>query len=147
AASPPARRPADPSWRRPPMCGIAGLYATPDRRAPRELLLAMAGELAHRGPDGVGLYRDGRFGMVNTRLSIIDLAGGDQPIPNEDGRLWAMQNGEIFNYPELTAELEALGHRFRTRSDTEVLVHAYEQWGEACLEKLNGEFAFAIWDR
>lgn len=129
------------------MCGIAGLYATPDRRAPRELLLAMAGELAHRGPDGVGLYRDGRFGMVNTRLSIIDLEGGDQPIPNEDGRLWAMQNGEIFNYPELTAELEALGHRFRTRSDTEVLVHAYEQWGEACLEKLNGEFAFAIWDR
>jgi asparagine synthase (glutamine-hydrolysing) len=129
------------------MCGIAGIYAAPDRRAPRELLLAMAGELAHRGPDGVGLYRDGRFGMVNTRLSIIDLAGGDQPLGNEDGRFWGMQNGEIFNYPELTAELEALGHRFRTRSDTEVIVHAYEQWGEACLERLNGEFAFAIWDR
>lgn len=129
------------------MCGIAGIYAARDGRAPRDLLLAMAGELAHRGPDGVGLYRDDRFGMVNTRLSIVDLAGGDQPIPNEDGRYWAMQNGEIFNYPELTDELQALGHRFRTRSDTEVLVHAYEEWGAGCLERLNGEFAFAIWDR
>ena len=107
----------------------------------------MAGELEHRGPDGVGLYRDERFGMVNTRLAIVDLTGGDQPIGNEDGRYWAMQNGEIFNYPELTRELTALGHRFRTRSDTEVLVHAYEQWGEAFLERLNGEFAIAIWDR
>jgi asparagine synthase (glutamine-hydrolysing) len=132
---------------RSPMCGIAGVYTVPGRRASRELLLAMAGELVHRGPDGVGFYRDGRFAMVNTRLSIIDLAGGDQPLCNEDGRLWAMQNGEIFNYPELTAELEALGHQFRTRSDTEVIVHAFEEWGEGCLEKLNGEFAFAVWDR
>ena len=107
----------------------------------------MAGELLHRGPDGVGLYLDGPFGMVNTRLSIIDLAGGDQPLSNEDGRLWVMQNGEIYNYPELTAELRALGHRFATRSDTEVIVHAYEQWGEGCLDRLDGEFAFAIWDR
>ena len=129
------------------MCGIAGLLTTSGRPAPRELLLQMAGELAHRGPDGVGLYRDGAFGMVNTRLSIIDLAGGDQPIGSEDGRYWAMQNGEIYNYPELTAELQALGHVFRTRSDTEVLVHAYEQWGEGFLGRLNGEFAIAIWDR
>jgi asparagine synthase (glutamine-hydrolysing) len=129
------------------MCGIAGLYAPRGAEASRSLLLAMAGELLHRGPDGVGLYLDGRFGMVNTRLSIIDLEGGDQPLSNENGRLWVMQNGEIYNYPELTEQLEALGHRFGTRSDTEVLAHAYEQWGEGCLERLDGEFAFAIWDR
>lgn len=107
----------------------------------------MAGELAHRGPDGVGLYLDGRFGMVNTRLSIIDLEGGDQPISNEDGRLWAMQNGEIYNYPELMEELGSLGHRFSTRSDTEVIVHAFEEWGEGFLDHLDGEFALAVWDR
>jgi asparagine synthase (glutamine-hydrolysing) len=129
------------------MCGIAGLVRPGSDPVPRDLLLAMAGELTHRGPDGVGLYLDGAFGMVNTRLSIIDLAGGDQPIGSEDGRIWAMQNGEIYNYPELMAELEALGHRFGTRSDTEVIVHAYEQWGEAFLERLNGEFAIAVWDR
>ena len=129
------------------MCGIAGVYGKHGRSAPEALLLEMAGELVHRGPDGVGHYADGRFGMVNTRLSIIDIASGDQPLANEDGRFWAMQNGEIFNYPELMVELEALGHRFATRSDTEVLVHAFEEWGEACLERLNGEFAFAIWDR
>lgn len=113
----------------------------------RSLLLDMAGELRHRGPDGVGLYRDGRFGMANTRLSIIDLVGGDQPIGSEDERFWVMQNGEIYNYVELMDELEALGHRFSTRSDTEVLVHAFEQWGDAFLDRLNGEFAIAIWDR
>jgi len=129
------------------VCGIAGVYAPSDRMAPRQLLLEMAGELLHRGPDGVGLYRDGSFGMVNTRLSIIDLIGGDQPISNEDGRYWVMQNGEIFNYPELTRTLESLGHRFRTRSDTEVIVHAFEQWGEGCLDRFNGEFALAVWDR
>lgn len=129
------------------MCGIAGIYAARDRLADRDLLCRMGGELEHRGPDGVGLYLDGRFGMVNTRLSIIDLAGGDQPLANEDGRLWVMQNGEIYNYPELMDELEALGHRFATRSDTEVLAHAYEEWGEGCLDRLNGEFAFAVWDR
>ncbi|MBW6496588.1 MAG: asparagine synthase (glutamine-hydrolyzing), partial [Burkholderiaceae bacterium] len=129
------------------ICGIAGVFAGRGRPAPEPLLLEMAGELAHRGPDGVGLYLDGSFGMVSTRLSIIDLEGGDQPLATEDGRFWVMQNGEIYNYPELMAELEALGHRFATRSDTEVLAHAYEAWGEACLERLNGEFAFAVWDR
>jgi len=107
----------------------------------------MGGELQHRGPDGVGLYLDGPFGMVNTRLSIIDLEGGDQPLGNEDGRFWVMQNGEIYNYLELMEELEGRGHIFATRSDTEVIVHAFEEWGPACLERLNGEFAFAVWDR
>jgi asparagine synthase (glutamine-hydrolysing) len=129
------------------MCGIAGIYQPGGEPASRELLLAMAGELQHRGPDGTGLYLDGPFGMVNTRLAIVDLEGGDQPLPNEDGRLWVMQNGEIYNAPELRAELEAFGHRFETHCDTEVLVHAWEQWGTACLERLNGAFAFAVWDR
>lgn len=127
------------------MCGIAGIYAP--TRAPRDLFLAMAGELAHRGPDGVGLYRDGRFGMVNTRLSIMDLAGGDQPLSNETGRLWVMQNGEIYNYPELRTELEAEGHCFSTHCDTELLVHAFEAWDVGFLERLNGDFAVALWDR
>lgn len=129
------------------MCGIAGEYVKHGSQASRDFLLAMAGELAHRGPDGVGVYLDGRFGMINTRLSIIDLAGGAQPLSNEDGRFWVMQNGEIYNYVELMTELEGLGHRFRTRSDTEVVVHAFEEWGVDCLNKLNGEFALAIYDR
>jgi asparagine synthase (glutamine-hydrolysing) len=127
------------------MCGIAGIYASTG--VSRDLLLAMAGELAHRGPDGVGLYADGRFGMVNTRLSVVDLAGGDQPLSNETGRLWVMQNGEVYNYPELRVELEAKGHRFATNCDTEVLVHAFEVWGVGFLERLNGDFAVALWDR
>ncbi len=129
------------------MCGIAGLYTPRNSAAPRDLLLDMAGELAHRGPDGVGLYLDDRYGMVNTRLSIIDLAGGDQPLSNEDGRYWVMQNGEIYNYPELVGELEQLGHRFSTSSDTEVIVHAFEEWGVECLDRFNGEFALAVYDR
>jgi asparagine synthase (glutamine-hydrolysing) len=107
----------------------------------------MAGALQHRGPDGVGLYLDHALGMVNTRLAIVDVAGGDQPLANEDERFWVMQNGEIYNAPELTEQLVALGHRFRTHCDTEVLVHAYEQWGTGALQRLNGPFAFAIWDR
>ena len=107
----------------------------------------MAGELEHRGPDGVGLYLDERFGMSNTRLAIVDVAGGDQPLSNEEGRLWVMQNGEIYNYVELQEELRALGHVFETASDTEVIAHAYEEWGARCLERFNGDFAFAVWDR
>ena len=129
------------------MCGLAGIYGRSGDNASRELLAAMAGELRHRGPDGTGLYIDRHFGMVNTRLAIIDLTGGDQPLCDESGRYWVMQNGEIFNYPELQTELAALGHRFATNSDTEVLVHAYEEWGAGCLDHLNGEFAFAVWDR
>lgn len=129
------------------MCGIAGIYARPGADASRDLLLTMAGELRHRGPDGTGLYEDGRFGMTNNRLAIVDLAGGDQPLATEDGRFWVMQNGEIYNYVELQAELEGLGHRFTTASDTEVIAHAYEEWGPGCLDRLNGDFAIAVWDR
>ena len=128
------------------MCGLAGIFSrdtTPDRH----LLLEMAGELDHRGPDGVGLYLDRGIGLVNTRLSIFDLAGGDQPVGTPDGRFWVVQNGEIYNHPELRAELEALGHRFSTHCDTEVIVHAYQEWGAGCLERFNGPFAFAVWDR
>lgn len=127
------------------VCGIAGVYG--EQPADRRLLLAMAGELRHRGPDGVGLYVDRSFGMVNTRLAIVDLGGGDQPLSCERGRYWAMQNGEIYNYVELRAELEALGHAFASSSDTEVIAHAYAEWGAGCLERFNGDFAIAVWDR
>jgi asparagine synthase (glutamine-hydrolysing) len=106
----------------------------------------MVGLLGHRGPDGAGIYRDGRALLGHTRLSIIDLSGGAQPIANEDETVWVTFNGEIFNYIELAEELRALGHRFHTRSDTEVIVHAYEQWGETCVERFNGQWAFVIWD-
>lgn len=129
------------------MCGIAGIYKSSNPTGFSSLLLTMAGELAHRGPDGVGLYLDDGFGMVHTRLPIIDVEGGDQPQSNETGRYWVIQNGEIYNHLELRRELEQLGHVFSTRSDTEVLVHAFEEWGESCLPKLNGEFAFVIYDR
>jgi asparagine synthase (glutamine-hydrolysing) len=127
------------------MCGIAGLYG----KGPvdRALLLNMAGELRHRGPDGTGVYIDQGFGMINTRLAIVDLDGGDQPLSCERGRYWAMQNGEIYNYVELRSELRALGHHFATSSDTEVIAHAYEEWGTDCLRRLNGDFAIAVWDR
>ena len=128
------------------MCGLAGIYARRERPS-RELLLEMAGELRHRGPDGAGLYLDGRFGMANTRLAIVDLEGGDQPISDERGRFWVMQNGEIYNYVELRDELEQLGHVFSTHSDTEVIAQAYEHWGREFLHRLNGDFALAVWDR
>lgn len=112
----------------------------------RTRLLKAAARLEHRGPDEVGLYLDGPFGMAATRLSIVDAAGGSMPVGNETGELWAVQNGEIYNAPDLRAELQALGHRFASRSDTEVLVHGFEAWGMALLERLNGAFAFALWD-
>ncbi len=130
-----------------PVCGIAGTYTRVGGHASRTLLLSMGGELRHRGPDGTGLYLDGRLGMVNTRLAIIDLAGGDQPLSDESGRYWVMQNGEIYNYVELQQELESLGHSLQTTSDTEVIAHAYEEWGLGAFERLNGDFAIAIWDR
>lgn len=124
------------------MCGIFG-FAGFERP---ELLRRMADSIRHRGPDGEGFFQHGRFSMGMRRLSIIDLAGGGQPIYNEDRSLAVCFNGEIYNYLELTRELEEKGHRFRTHSDTEVLVHAYEQWGEDCLQHLNGMFAFALYD-
>ena len=106
----------------------------------------MAGALHHRGPDEFGVYRDERAGLAHARLSIIDLATGQQPLSNEDGTLWVTFNGEIFNYRELRPELQALGHTFRTASDTEVIVHAYEAWGEKAFARFNGQFAIGLWD-
>jgi len=128
------------------MCGIFGLFNT-DASTPADVrvLDRMGDVLAHRGPDGGGVYTDHGFGMGMRRLSIIDLKTGDQPLANEDGSVWVVFNGEIYNYRELTAELLAKGHRFATASDTEVLVHLYEEHGEACVDRLRGMFAFAIW--
>ncbi len=130
------------------MCGIAGILSLRDGIAPPSLeqLSLMVGALSHRGPDGCGAYRDSRAGLGHARLSIIDLVTGQQPLSNEDGTLWIVFNGEIFNYLELRAELEALGHRFRTRSDTEVIVHAWEAWGEGAFRRFNGQWAVALWD-
>ena len=129
------------------MCGIYGALSTdPGRPIQGDALERMAHVLAHRGPDGGGRHVDGSFGMGMCRLSIIDLAGGDQPMSNEDGTVWVVFNGEIYNYRELTTDLTARGHRFATASDTEVVVHLYEEYGERCVEALRGMFAFAIWD-
>lgn len=131
------------------MCGIAGiLRLNTDAPMDGQALARMTGALLHRGPDDEGLLLSptGACGLGARRLSIIDLAGGHQPLGNEDGMCWAVQNGEIYNYKALRAELEARGHRVRTESDTEVIVHAYEEWGEQCVERLWGMFALAIWD-
>ena len=129
------------------MCGITGvLYADRHRSAEREVLKQMGDAIAHRGPDGEGCFRANHVGLVHRRLAIIDLAGGDQPISNEDESVHVVFNGEIYNYPELWQELEARGHRFRTRSDTEVLVHLYEEHGPELVTRLRGMFAFALWD-
>jgi asparagine synthase (glutamine-hydrolysing) len=129
------------------VCGIAGISRSAPRGALEEELKRMAAALRHRGPDGFGIYAGARCGLAHTRLSIIDLAGGAQPLANEDGQVLVTYNGEVYNYKELRRELETHGHRFRTQSDTEVLVHAYEQWGEDMLPRLNGQFAFVIYDR
>jgi asparagine synthase (glutamine-hydrolysing) len=111
------------------------------------MLRRMAGAMRHRGPDGCGYYQGARCGLAHVRLSVIDIDGGAQPLGNEDGRILVVYNGEVYNYRELRRQLEAHGHRFRTRSDTEVLVHGYEEWGRAMLDRLNGQFAFALYDR
>jgi asparagine synthase (glutamine-hydrolysing) len=129
------------------MCGIAGIARGEPRGVDEATLTRMAAALQHRGPDGMGIYAGRRVGLAHTRLSIIDVAGGAQPLTNEDGRIIITYNGEVYNYLELRDELEARGHVFKTRTDTEVLVHAYEQWGEAMLHRLNGQFSFAIYDR
>src|SRR3954463_13282001 len=130
------------------MCGIAGvLYREAGRPADRAVLEAMGRALAHRGPDGEGFLSEPGVGLVHRRLAIIDLEGGRQPLGNEDGSIQVVFNGEIYNYQELTAWLEGRGHRFRTRSDTEVLVHLYEELGDELVTRLRGMFAFALWDR
>lgn len=129
------------------MCGIVGLFDLREQRAPdQELLRRMNRAQLHRGPDEQGeLFRPG-VALGHRRLSIIDLSSGQQPLFNEDGTVAVIFNGEIYNFPALTAELRAAGHRFRTHCDTEVIVHAWEQWGEDCPRHFNGMFAFAVWD-
>jgi asparagine synthase (glutamine-hydrolysing) len=129
------------------MCGISGLvYFDPTRVVDTEIVRAMCRTLRHRGPDDLGLAVRGHVALGMTRLSIVDLATGRQPIANEDESVWLVCNGEIYNQAELRAELTARGHRFRSRSDVEVVVHAYEESGPACIERLNGMFALALWD-
>jgi asparagine synthase (glutamine-hydrolysing) len=128
------------------MCGIAGLASFDGRAVDPAVLAAMNATLDHRGPDSSGQVIMGPVGLAARRLAIIDLTGGDQPISNEDGTIHVVQNGEIYNHVELRAALEAAGHRFATRSDTEVLVHLYEERGPAFVEALRGMFAIALWD-
>jgi asparagine synthase (glutamine-hydrolysing) len=128
------------------MCGISGIFDLSGNPINRELLERMTSIIKHRGPDGDGCYVDHEVGLGHRRLSIIDVGGGGQPIGNEDGKLQIVFNGEIYNFIELRKELEAFGHTFKTKSDTEVIVHAYEQWGTNCVKRFNGMFAFAIWD-
>jgi asparagine synthase (glutamine-hydrolysing) len=128
------------------MCGITGKLTYDGEPIERERLEAMTAAVAHRGPDSAGYYFGDGIALGHRRLSIIDLSTGDQPIANEDGTIWVVFNGEIYNFADVRRQLEGFGHRFRTRSDTEVIVHAYEQWGAACVERLRGMFAFALWD-
>ena len=130
------------------MCGIAGVMRRASSAAPIDLdqLSVMAGALQHRGPDEFGLYRDVDAGLAHARLSIIDLSSGQQPLSNERGTLWVTFNGEIFNYVELRDELLRRGHQFRTKSDTEVIVHAYEEWGSEAFRRFNGQWAIGLWD-
>src|SRR6185437_15387192 len=130
------------------MCGICGMFlADRDARVERERLAAMNDQIVHRGPDDGGLFVEGRVGLAMRRLSIIDVKTGHQPLSNEDENIWIVFNGEIYNHQSLRADLEAAGHRYRTKSDTETIVHLYEQYGRDCVKHLRGMFAFAIWDR
>ncbi|MBN1342508.1 MAG: asparagine synthase (glutamine-hydrolyzing) [Phycisphaerae bacterium] len=129
------------------MCGIAGVVdARGLAEADRAGIEAMIETLRHRGPDDRGSKAFGRCVLGQTRLSIIDLAGGHQPLSNEDGSIWITYNGEVYNFPELRVELESKGHQFRTHTDTEVIVHLYEEMGPSCVDRLRGMFAFAVWD-
>src|SRR5881392_214334 len=129
------------------MCGIAGQFNF-QRGEPvkRETIVRMARSIAHRGPDDEGYLISGPLGFGFRRLSIIDLAGGHQPMSDADETVWVILNGEIYNFKELRADLEQRGHRFRTRSDTEVIIHGYKEWGTEVLNHLNGMFGLAIWD-
>src|SRR5262249_5605184 len=130
------------------MCGIAGIYNA-DAAMPiaESILHRMTAALAHRGPDGDGFHIESGVGLGHRRLAIIDLAGGQQPMFNADGSLVIVFNGEIYNHLTLRCDLERQGHIFRTHSDTEAIIHAWESWGIGCLERLSGMFAFALWDR
>jgi asparagine synthase (glutamine-hydrolysing) len=130
------------------MCGICGIFLPGSRqRVERPVLARMNQEIAHRGPDDDGFFVEGNIGLAMRRLSIIDVKTGHQPIANEDENLWIVFNGEIYNHSKQRANLEARGHHYRTRSDTETIVHLYEEHGRECVKYLRGMFAFAIWDR
>ena len=129
------------------MCGIAGIcFIDGPNGISLNAIKSMVGVLCHRGPDETGFYLDDQVGLGHARLSIIDLSSGTQPIHNEDENLWIIYNGEVYNYPELKQDLLQKGHRFSTTSDTEVILHLYEEEGPDCLNQLNGQFAIAIWD-
>ena len=129
------------------MCGIAGIVAADQLRLDdRETVVAMRDVISHRGPDDAGIFVDAQAGLGHRRLSIVDISAGHQPLSNEDGSIWIVFNGEIYNHSEIRPELEAAGHRYKTRTDTETIVHAYEAWGDACVDRLRGMFAFALWD-
>ena len=129
------------------MCGICGVFNF-ESNAPADAarLKRATDAMVHRGPDDEGFHIDRNLGLGNRRLSIIDLPGGHQPLSNEDQTVWITFNGEIYNYRELQTALEGRGHKFRTASDTETIVHLYEEHGPACLDHLRGMFAFALWD-
>jgi len=129
------------------MCGIAGIVALrTGLKIEKPMLERMVRAIDHRGPDGKGFYLDEWIGLGHCRLSIVDIDHGEQPMSNEDGTIWITYNGEIYNYMDHRAGLEALGHRFKTRCDTEIILHLYEEYGDSCVDFLNGIFAFAIWD-
>ncbi len=129
------------------MCGIAGFVNTRPSDANAGVLRRMTDAIAHRGPDDSGFYEDSQASLGHRRLSIIDLSGGHQPTANESGEIWIVYNGEVFNHSDLRPELEAAGHVYHSHCDTETILHAYEQFGAACLERFRGMFSFAIWDR
>jgi asparagine synthase (glutamine-hydrolysing) len=130
------------------MCGICGIVnSNPGQPVDRDALTGMNEAMRHRGPDAQGIYINGHLGLGHRRLAIIDLETGQQPMANEDKSLWLVFNGEIYNFPDLRRQLVRTGHVFRTRSDAEVILHAYEEYGARCVERLNGMFAFAIWDQ
>ena len=129
------------------MCGICGQYNfLGDAPVLRPTIQAMADTIVHRGPDDEGYYINGSVGLGFRRLSILDLAGGHQPMSDPDQSVWVVFNGEIYNFPELKRELECYGHVFRTTCDTEVIVNGYKQWGDEVFDRLNGMFGLAIWD-
>ena len=129
------------------MCGIAGMVASANgRRVDEATIHRMCDMIIHRGPDDEGLLVKDGAGLGMRRLSIIDLAGGHQPLFNEDKSAWIVFNGEVYNFQDLRPDLEARGHRFRTHSDTETIIHLYEEYGSECVQKLRGMFAFAIYD-
>ena len=130
------------------MCGISGLFDTRGARDfSRDLVRRINDIQSHRGPDESGIHLEPGVALAHRRLSVIDLTTGQQPLFNEDDSVCVVFNGEIYNFQALVPELEALGHRFKTRSDTEVIVHAWESWGESCVQHFRGMFAFVLWDR